>query len=170
MVIWLLGISGSGKTTQARRLQSWLESNGRPSYLLDGDDVREFFEGDLGYSAEERRSNVKRIIHGAYLVQAAGRDCIVACIAPFEELRQFARRKIPGYVEIYLKRDLKACLAEDQRDVYRRNLGRTDLVGINIAFDPPAASDLTVDVDCRNEDEVFELVTRFLGPRFSAEL
>jgi adenylylsulfate kinase-like enzyme len=170
MVIWLIGISGAGKSTQARRLQTWLEKKGRSCYLLDGDQVRDFFERDLGFSVEDRKANVKRIIFGAYLVQAAGRDCIVASISPFEELRQFARRKIPGYTEIYLKRTLKTCLATDEREVYRQNLGKTDLVGIDIAFEAPQESDLVIDVDAQSEEEVFGRVTSFLSQKYPSKL
>jgi adenylylsulfate kinase-like enzyme len=170
MVIWLIGVSGAGKSTHAKRLLSWLEKHGRPACLLDGDDVRAFFEGDLGFSAEDRRANVKRIIFGSYMAHAAGRDCVVACISPFEELRQFARRKIPGYIEIHLKREMKSCIANDEKGIYQQNLGRSDIVGVDIAFDPPRASDLVIEVDGQSEDQVFEQITSFLGRRCMTEL
>jgi adenylylsulfate kinase-like enzyme len=163
MVIWLMGISGAGKSTQARRLQAWLEQRGEAAYLLDGDHVRDFFDRDLGFTPEDRRANVRRIILGAYLVQASGRHCIVASISPFEELRQFARRKIPGYIQIYLKRDLQACIDTDEKAVYQRNRGMTDLVGIDIPFEPPLHSDLVIDVDGLTEDQVFDRIKNSLN-------
>jgi adenylylsulfate kinase-like enzyme len=96
------------------------------------------------------------------MAQKAGGDCVVACISPFEDLRRFARRKIPGYIEIYLKRDLEACMADDQKEVYRRNKGRTDIVGIDIAFEQPLGSDLVIDMDGSSEERVFDRIAGFL--------
>ena len=68
MIIWLIGISGAGKTTIGRKLEAHFNELGVKNYLLDGDEVRDLFDRDLGYSDAEREANIKRIILGAYLL------------------------------------------------------------------------------------------------------
>ena len=68
MILWLIGISGAGKTTLGRKLEKHFERLGKKCYLLDGDDVRDFFDRDLGYSDADREANIKRIILGAYIL------------------------------------------------------------------------------------------------------
>lgn len=103
MVIWLIGISGAGKTTIGKRLEEHFNNLNIKNYLLDGDEVRDLFDRDLGYSDEEREANIKRIILGAYLLDKNDIIGIVCNIAPLEKLRALARTKIIGYNEIYLK-------------------------------------------------------------------
>jgi adenylylsulfate kinase-like enzyme len=162
MVIWLIGVSGSGKSTQGKLLKEYIERTGRPCCLIDGDTVREFFENDLGYTKEDRISNIKRIIFGAHLLDEAGIATIVCNISPFETLRKFARKKIKGYNQIYLKKELTTCVASDVKNVYRNNRGKTDLVGIDIQFEEPGTSDLVVDIDRLNIEEAFAAIVAFL--------
>ena len=68
MILWLMGISGAGKTTIGRRLKQYLDQEQIKNYLLDGDEVRDLFDRDLGYCDQEREANIKRIILGAYLL------------------------------------------------------------------------------------------------------
>ena len=93
MIIWLIGISGAGKTTIGRRLAAHFNTLGVKNYLLDGDEVRDLFDRDLGYSDAEREANIKRIILGAYLLDRNDIVGIVCNISPLEHLRALARRK-----------------------------------------------------------------------------
>jgi adenylylsulfate kinase len=72
MVLWLLGISGAGKTTLGLKLREYFEAKSKACFLLDGDEVRNLFESDLGYSKEEREANIKRIILVAYVLDKCG--------------------------------------------------------------------------------------------------
>lgn len=162
MIIWLMGISGAGKTTVGRRLEAYLNQNRIQNYLLDGDEVRDLFDRDLGYSDADREANIKRIILGAYLLDRNGIVGIICNISPLEHLRALARKKIPGYHEIYLKKDLKISMENDVKGVYQENLGRTQIVGIDATFDEPRRPDLVLEVDRMTVDETYQAVLDYM--------
>lgn len=162
MIIWLMGISGAGKTTIGRHLEAYLNQNHIKNYLLDGDEVRDLFDRDLGYSDADREANIKRIILGAYLLDRNDIVGIICNISPLEHLRALARRKIPGYNEIYLKKDLKISIENDVKGIYRENLGKTQIVGIDAAFDEPLHPDLVLEVDKMTEDETYQAVLDYM--------
>ena len=158
MILWLMGISGAGKTTIGRRLKQYLDQEQIKNYLLDGDEVRDLFDRDLGYSDQEREANIKRIILGAYLLDKNDIVGIVCNISPLEHLRALARRKISGYHEIYLKKDLRTSVERDVKGVYQANMGKTQVVGIDVAFEEPQHPDLVLEVDRMSEDETYQAV------------
>ncbi len=169
MVIWLIGISGAGKTTIGRKLEGYFNELGRKNYLLDGDEVRDLFDRDLGYSDAEREANIKRIILGAYLLDRNDIIGIICNIGPLEHLRQLARRKIAGYNEIYLKKDLQISMKNDVKGVYQENAGKTQIVGIDATFDEPQNPDLVLEVDKMTEDETFQAVVDYIIKKFGDE-
>lgn len=162
MIIWLMGISGAGKTTIGKRLEAYLRQQHIKNYLLDGDEVRDLFDRDLGYSDSDREANIKRIILGAYLLDRNDIVGIICNISPLEHLRALARKKIPGYNEIYLKKDLKISMENDVKGVYRENMGKTQIVGIDAAFDEPQHPDLVLEVDKMTEDETYQAVLDYM--------
>ena len=162
MILWFIGISGAGKSTLVSMLQKYCEKNGKNPYIIDGDIVRNFFDGDLGYSVEERRANIKRILLAAYALSENGVDALVANISPFEDLRQFARKKIQGYTQVYLRKNLQASIEADVKGVYKENLEETALVGKEIPFEEPIGSDLTLDVDSMTPEESLFAIVEFL--------
>lgn len=169
MIIWLIGISGAGKTTIGRRLEAHFNEIGVKNYLLDGDEVRDLFDRDLGYSDAEREANIKRIILGAYLLDRNDIVGIVCNISPLEHLRALARRKIPGYNEIYLKKDLRASMEKDVKGMYRANAGKTQIVGIDAAFDQPRHPDLTLEVDRLTEEETCQAVLDYIAEKYGPQ-
>ena len=169
MVIWLIGISGAGKTTIGRRLETHFEKLGKKCYVLDGDEVRDLFDRDLGYSDADREANIKRIMLGAYLLDRNDIIGIICNIGPLEHLRQLARRKIAGYNEIYLKKDMQVSMQNDVKGMYRENLGRTEIVGIDAAFDEPRTPDLTLEVDKMTVDESCQAVIDYLADKYGEE-
>lgn len=169
MIVWLMGISGAGKTTIGRMLERYFNEKGVKNYLLDGDEVRDLFDRDLGYSDADREANVKRILLGAYLLDRNGIVGIICNISPLEPLRELARRKITGYHEIYLKKDLRISMEHDVKGVYRENAGKTQLVGIDARFDEPQHPDLVLEVDKMTEEETFQAVLDYLKRKYGAE-
>jgi adenylylsulfate kinase len=169
MIIWLIGISGAGKTTIGRRLEKHFEEIGKKCYLLDGDEVRDLFDRDLGYSDADREANIKRIILGAYLLDKNDIVGIICNIGPLEHLRQLARRKIAGYNEIYLKKDLNISMKNDVKGVYQENLGKTQIVGIDATFDEPQMPDIVLEVDKMTEDETYEAVLDYIVGKYGDE-
>lgn len=169
MIIWLIGISGAGKTTIGRRLEKHFNELGKKNYLLDGDEVRDLFDRDLGYSDADREANIKRIILGAYLLDRNDIIGIICNIGPLEHLRALARQKIEGYNEIYLKRDIKISMEKDVKGIYKDNMGKSQIVGIDAAFDKPTHADLTLEVDSMTEEETFQAVLDYIGEKYGEE-
>lgn len=166
MVIWLIGLSGSGKTTLGTRLKDYCDKSKKKTYLIDGDSVRAFFKNDLGYSREDRMENIKRIILAAYVLSRNDIIVIVCNIAPFEELRRFSRERIPGYNEIYLKKDVGVCVKADVKKMYRENMGVTEIAGLDVAFDEPLHSDLVVDVENETVDESLGKIIGYFNKKY----
>ncbi|MBI2500072.1 MAG: adenylyl-sulfate kinase [Deltaproteobacteria bacterium] len=154
-VIWLTGLSGSGKTTLAFRLKKEFEAQKISIEVLDGDMVRDFFENDLGYSRKERILNVKRIAFAAMLMARHGTHVIVANIAPYYEVRDFIRRHLKNYLQIYVKALPETLRKRDVKGHYRRfEQGQIrDMVGIDDDYDQPRRPDLILDTDCETIDQ-----------------
>lgn len=166
MIIWLIGISGAGKTTIGRRLEEHFNKIGVKNYLLDGDEVRDLFDRDLGYSDADREANIKRIILGAYLLDKNDIAGIICNIGPLEHLRALARKKIKGYNEIYLKKDLQISMQSDVKGVYKENVGKTQIVGIDASFDKPLHADLVLEVDYMTEEETYQAVLDYIVGKY----
>jgi len=139
MIIWILGISGSGKTTLAKELKKYFDEKNIKSYIIDGDLVRNFFDRDLGYSKKERIENIKRVMISAKVLEDNKIIPIVANISPFENLREFARKKFNKYIEIYLKRNLETI--KNKNFVYSDK----NVVGVDLEFEEPKNADLVID-------------------------
>ncbi|MFC1918755.1 adenylyl-sulfate kinase [Chloroflexota bacterium] len=166
MVIWLMGISGAGKTTLGNRLKQYLDSLNKRAYIIDGDLVRDFFDNDLGYSREERVANIKRIMLAVHALSQNSIITIVCNIHPFEELRAFARRKIKDYNEIYLRIDTQTSRKADVKEMYKNNLGKTNIVGIDLNFDEPINCDLVIDTGGESEEESFSKILNHLENKY----
>ena len=169
MILWLIGISGAGKTTIGRKLEEHFNKIGKKCYLLDGDEVRDLFDRDLGYSDAEREANIKRIMLGAYLLDRNDIIGIICNIGPLEHLRQLARRKIAGYNEIYLKKDIQVSIKNDVKGVYKNNLGKTQVVGIDATFDEPQIPDLVLEVDKQTVEETYQHVLDYIIEKYGKE-
>lgn len=169
MIIWLIGISGAGKTTIGRKLEKHFNVLGKKNYLLDGDEVRDLFDRDLGYSDADREANIKRIILGAYLLDRNDIIGIICNIGPLEHLRALARQKIEGYNEIYLKKDIRISMENDVKGVYQDNIGKSQIVGIDATFDEPVHADLTLEVDYMTEEETYQAVLAYIGEKYGKE-
>lgn len=169
MIIWLIGISGAGKTTIGLKLKEYFDKINKKNYLLDGDEVRELFNNDLGYSNYDREANIKRIILGAHILDRNDIIGIICNISPFERLRKLSREKIVGYNEIYLKKILIKSINNDIKNIYADNLGKTEIVGVDINFDDPQNSDLILEVDKLTENETLKKIIDYLIDKYGDE-
>jgi adenylylsulfate kinase len=163
-VIWLTGISGSGKTTIGIRLQAELEKRYERIEFIDGDIVRNFFENDLGYVRSERIMNVKRIAFAAMLVAKNNTPVIVANIAPYYEVRDFIRKHIPNYIQVYLDSSQEKVVERDVKGHYARfqNFEMENMIGLDDAYDIPRCPDLVVNTDCESVQESLDDVLEML--------
>ena len=146
--IWFTGLSGSGKSTIAAGVERALVATGRPAYLLDGDNVRHGLNGDLGFSAQDRAENVRRVAHVAQLMADAGVVVLVPVISPYRAGRQWARdihaaAGLP-FVEIFVDAPLETCIGRDVKGLYSRAIaGEIPLfTGVSDPYEPPEKPEL----------------------------
>jgi adenylyl-sulfate kinase len=146
--VWLTGLSGSGKSTVGIELERRLVSQGRPAYLLDGDNLRHGLNADLGFSAADRDENVRRAAEVARLFADAGMVAIVPLISPYRAPRQRARELhlaagLP-FVEVFVDTPLALCERRDPKGLYARaRRGElTGMTGIDDPYEPPDRPEL----------------------------
>ena len=146
--VWLTGLSGSGKSTVAVALEQQLLDAGRPAYLLDGDNLRHGLNGDLGFSAQDRDENVRRVAHVARLFADAGVVAIVPLISPYRAARDLARRLHDEaglrFVEVFVDTPLELCERRDPKGLYAKaRAGEiTGMTGIDDPYEPPEAPEV----------------------------
>jgi len=164
-IVWLTGLSGSGKTTVARGLRDRLVTS-RSVEILDGDEMRETLSRGLGYSKEDRTTNVYRIGYVAQLLARNGVMTIVSTISPYREGRNAVRERsgangIP-FVEVFLDAPLDVLAARDVKGLYKRALAGELLhfTGISDPYEPPESPDLQLHTD---RETVSESVQRVLA-------
>ncbi len=146
--LWLTGLSGSGKSTIARRLERELTDMGHACYILDGDNVRHGLNRDLGFSAEDRAENIRRVSEVARLFTDAGIIVITAFISPTLQDRKQAREVIgDGFVEIFVDTPLEVCETRDPKGLYKKaRAGEIpQFTGISAPYEAPASPELTLD-------------------------
>ena len=119
-VIWFTGLSGSGKTTIAHKVEEILEEAGVPIEILDGDVVRENLSKGLGFSKEDRDTNIRRIAFVAHLLQRNGTFVITAAISPYRDIRDEARAMIKDFVEVYADAPIEVCEERDVKGLYKK--------------------------------------------------
>jgi len=147
-VIWFTGLSGSGKSTLANALEVALHGQGRRTYLLDGDNIRQGLNKDLGFTEADRVENIRRIAEVARLMMDAGLIVLTAFISPFRREREMARELIgPGnFLEVYVDTPLQVCEQRDVKGLYRKaRLGQIpNFTGINSPYEVPEQPDVVL--------------------------
>jgi len=149
VTLWFTGLSGSGKSTVAKHLERALLGQGRGVTVLDGDNIRHGLNKDLGFSAEDRRENIRRIAEVARLFNDAGLIVLTAFISPYREDRAHARAIIGDdrFIEVHVSTPLAVCEQRDPKQLYRRaragEIAR--FTGISDPYEPPEHPDITLD-------------------------
>lgn len=166
-VVWFTGLSGAGKSTLAHTVEERLHQLGCRTYVFDGDNVRHGLCGDLGFSAEDRSENIRRIVEMSRLFVDAGIIALAAFISPFEKDRQRARDRLGAdYNEVYCRCAIEVCEQRDAKGLYRRaRAGEIkDFTGISSPYEEPAHPELTVDTGTQSleacADQVMQLLRR----------
>jgi bifunctional enzyme CysN/CysC len=174
-VVWLTGLSGSGKSTIANLLEKRLHADGVHSFLLDGDNVRHGLNRDLGFSTDDRAENIRRVAEVARLMVDAGLVVIVAFISPFRAERRLARSRVQPdeFVEVYVNASLEEAEARDTKGLYRKaRAGQLrDFTGIDSPYEVPEAPEIIIDTATTEPADAVEAIfatlteTGILPPR-----
>lgn len=154
MVIWIIGLSASGKTTLAQQVTARLRALGRTVVMLDGDIIRELFGNDVGHTIEGRRRNAERLSRLSRYLADQQVDVIAAVLSIFPEWQSWNRENIVGYREVYLKASMDTLVRRETKNLYARALKGElkDVVGVDIPFPEPAAPDLVLDNNADRSD------------------
>lgn len=148
-VLWFTGLSGAGKSTLAHAVEERLFNLGCRTYVLDGDNVRHGLCGDLGFSAEDRTENIRRIGEAAKLMIDAGVFSLTAFISPFRADRERVRGMMMHgeFIEIYCQCEVEVCETRDMKGLYKRaRAGEVkDFTGISSPYEAPLKPELVVD-------------------------
>ena len=159
LVVWLTGLSGSGKTTVAQEVERILIENGIHSYVLDGDELRRGLNKDLGFTPEDRKENIRRTMEVANMFMKAGNVVLVSLISPFEESRRQARELIgERFMEVYVKASFETCQSRDPKKLYKKATsgGIKNFTGIDGSYEVPKNPDMVLDTEEWSEVECVE--------------
>ncbi len=153
--IWFTGLSGSGKSTLSEVIEHHLKALGRNVEVLDGDIVRTHLSKGLGFSREDRDTNIKRIGFVCGLLTRNGVVCISAAIAPYREARDWARKEIGNFVEVYVKCPLEVCRQRDVKGLYKLvDEGKIkNFTGVDDPYEEPVHPELIVETDKETVEE-----------------
>ena len=167
-VIWLTGLSGSGKSTIAVELEKQLHQRGILTQLLDGDNVRSGINNNLGFSDEDRLENIRRIAEVSKLFLNCGLVTINSFVSPTNDVRDLARSIIgdSNYYEIFIKASVEACEKRDVKGLYAkaRRGEIKDFTGISAPFDIPNKCQLVVDTEKLSVQQSVEEILKNIIP------
>jgi len=153
--IWFTGLSGSGKSTLSEVIEQRLKARGRNVEVLDGDIVRTHLSKGLGFSREDRDTNIKRIGFVCGLLTRNGVVCISAAIAPYYEARDWARKEIGNFVEVYVRCPIDVCRQRDVKGLYKLvDEGKLkNFTGVDDPYEEPLHPELIVETDKETVEE-----------------
>tara|TARA_B100000214_G_C23814332_1_gene556494 strand:+ start:132 stop:728 length:597 start_codon:yes stop_codon:yes gene_type:complete len=162
ILIWLSGISGSGKSTIANELEKKLYENNFLSYLLDGDNIRIGLNKDLGFTDDDRKENIRRISEVSRLMLDAGLIVITAFISPFKEERQLAKSLVleENYFLVHVDCSVEKCEERDVKGLYKKaRAGEIkNFTGIDSPYEVPENPNLTVNTEKESVNESVEKI------------
>lgn len=171
LALWFTGLSGSGKSTLAIALERELEKRGFACKLLDGDNIRSGINKNLGFSAEDRTENIRRIAEVTKLFVDAGIITIAAFISPEESMRKMASEIVGGqdFNEIYISTPIEECERRDVKGLYAkaRRGEIKNFTGIDSPFEAPSMPALAVDTSDLSVQEAVERILNFVLPKIT---
>lgn len=147
MVVWLIGLSGAGKTTLAKKIVADANKNATKTVLLDGDVIREVFGNDLGYSMENRLVNAQRICQLGRFLEGQRINVVCAILSIFPETRAWNREHLLNYYEVFIDTPIETLVKRDSKGIYGRyTRGEiSNVAGMDIEFPSPTKADLVID-------------------------
>ena len=165
-VLWLTGLSGAGKSTIANRVEKRLTAQGRHTYLLDGDNVRHGLNKDLGFTAQDRVENIRRVAEVSRLMVDAGLIVLVSFISPFRSERRMARDLFaPGeFLEVFVDTPLAEAERRDVKGLYKkaRRGELKNFTGIDSPYEQPENPEIRIDTTSLSPDDAAERIMAYL--------
>lgn len=169
VVLWFTGLSGAGKSTIANAVETVLNQRGFHTYLLDGDNVRHGLNNNLGFSAEDRAENIRRIGEVSKLMADAGLITLSAFISPYRVDRDNVRKLMDegDFVEIFCKASLETCEGRDPKGLYKKaRAGEIKgFTGIDDPYEAPETPEIVLDSDNKGIAELAEEIVAYLVDR-----
>jgi len=155
VTIWFTGLSGSGKTTIAQIVYNQLKKEGYKVEILDGDVIRTNLSKGLGFSKEGRDENIKRVGFVCDLLTRNEVIAIAVCISPYREVRDFNRKRIGNFIEVYTKCNLQECIKRDPKGNYKKALAGEikNYTGIDDPYEEPVNPEVIVETDKQKPQE-----------------
>ena len=150
-IYWFTGLSGAGKTTIGHLWYEALKEAGKTAVFLDGDELRQVFGDDLGYTEADRRKSAMRNARLCAMLARQGLTVVCCTISMFDDVRAWNRENIPGYFEVYVKASMDTLRSRDQKGLYSR--GDRDVAGVHFQIEEPKCPDLILENDGQKTPE-----------------
>ena len=165
-MVWLTGLSGSGKSTIATDLERELFNLGKHAYVLDGDNVRHGLCRDLGFSPQDRQENIRRVGEVAKLLAEAGFIAITAFISPYRADRDLVRSIVPAgqFIEVFVSAPIEVCEQRDPKGLYAKARANEikEFTGISAPYEAPVQQEITLTTDSMSVQESVAKVIEYL--------
>ncbi len=168
-VVWFTGLSGAGKSTLSLPLGARLREAGRRVEVLDGDEVRTHLSKGLGFSKQDRDTNIRRIGYVAELLARNGLVAITAAISPYREIRDEVRAKVErhgaGFVEVYVSCPIEVLAERDPKGLYRKALAGEikNFTGVSDPYEPPLSPEVVVHTEREPVEDCIDRIWRTLA-------
>jgi len=173
LLIWITGLSGSGKSTIANNLEIELNGQGFHTFILDGDNIRNGINNNLGFSPEDRRENLRRVAEIAKLMLNAGLVCIGAFIAPYEDDRNMIRDIVGknNYFEIFVDTPLEVCEERDIKGLYAkaRKGEIKDFTGVSAPYQRPTRANIVIRTEVTSIQQAVGLIYKSIQERIKSK-
>jgi adenylylsulfate kinase len=166
--LWFTGLSGAGKTTISGVLEKELRERGSKLEILDGDIVRENLSKGLGFSKEDRDTNVRRIAFVADLLSRNGVPVITAAISPYKEIRDEARQTMgERFIEVYVKASVDTCAERDVKGLYKKAFAGEikEFTGVSDPYEAPDNPEVVCDTESESPEESAQKLLAYLEER-----